>query len=404
MQENIQRAKKQIGEILENCNNLKSIINENKIWNMNDGVNNQESINTNNLEWKKLENRCRRVLDFCKLTNLSNIQGLERKMNEISSKTEVNLYEIDMIIYEFDNIMLGFDNLEFEVKNENIINGQVPTKNILGKDNKKKFSKIFVSHYSGDKEIVGCVIELLEAIGFTHDNMFCSSFPSYDIPFGENSMEYIKNQFNSDVLALFILTKNFFERPICMCEMGAAWVKAGKSIPVVEPSLDYEEIKGVIKDRQGFKISDGEKLNSFYKMLIESFELTNLDMNVWLRKRDSFITRINALISKDESLRCDNAIKIDPEGFYTARIAEVRDVPKKNGKSYNCYKLDGLINKIDMPPVEGESHWLLYEKNKFIDLSVNDKVKFKIDNLTSLNSYPNVQNARNIYPSQLIKL
>lgn len=175
----------------------------------------------------------------------------------------------------------------------------------LNEDDKKPLSKVFVSHYTGDKEIVGCIIELLESMGFANEKIFCSSFPPYDIPLGENPMEYIKNEFNNDVLALFILTKTFFERPVCMCEMGAAWVKAGKSIPIIIPPLGYEDIKGVIKEKQGFKINDEEKLNSFYSMLKKTFRLAELDINVWQRKRNNFITSVNNLINSDATLQFD---------------------------------------------------------------------------------------------------
>lgn len=70
--------------------------------------------------------------------------------------------------------------------------------NKLSEENEEVMPKLFVSHYSGDKEIVGCVIELLEGLGFTKENMFCSSFSPYNIPLGQNPMEYIKKQFKSN--------------------------------------------------------------------------------------------------------------------------------------------------------------------------------------------------------------
>lgn len=162
--------------------------------------------------------------------------------------------------------------------------------------NKNEISKIFISHNSNDKEIVECYIEFFESIGLNPKQIFCSSFSPYDIPLGENPMEYIKNEFNNDVLALFILTKNFFDSPICMCEMGAAWVKAHRSIPIIVPPLNYEDIKGVIKDKQGFKINDDEKINSLYIIIKELFKLSDLDINILQRKRKNLINKINDLI------------------------------------------------------------------------------------------------------------
>ncbi|MDR1246026.1 MAG: nucleoside 2-deoxyribosyltransferase [Clostridiales Family XIII bacterium] len=92
----------------------------------------------------------------------------------------------------------------------------------------------------------------------------------------------------------------------------------------------------------------------------------------------------------------------DDDGFYYARIAETRNVPDKNGKSFNCYRPDRLIDT-DAAPVQNESHWLLYEKGKFISLFDGDKIKFKFSQITNISNYPEIENARNIYPVVLAK-
>ena len=180
--------------------------------------------------------------------------------------------------------------------------------NPLSEEVSEVLPKIFVSHYSGDKEIVGCVIELLEALGFTEDNIFCSSFSPYNIPLGQNFMEEIKKQFKSNTLALFILTKEFFERPICMCEMGAAWVSARTSIPIIVPPMNYEDIKGVLKDNQGFMINCDEGLNSLYEILMKYFNRTKLNTNVWQRKKSKFIKDINTKITERTKAILSNPI------------------------------------------------------------------------------------------------
>jgi hypothetical protein len=340
MQNNIQIVKEQIEELSKECDNLKITINNNKIWNTNDYINSPEYIKTSDPEWRKLERRCKRVLDCCKSEGLLHIQELEDK---IFSQSKIDLDTLDTIIDEFDKIMLELNTFEFKDKNKNNTENKVLNKNILSTDNGKNFSKIFVSHYSGDKEIVKCIIELLESIGFKKGTMFCTSVDPYGIKFGENSMDYIKKQFNSNTLVIFILTKNFFYRPVCMCEMGAAWVKAGASIPIIDPSLNYEEIKGVIKSKQGFKINDAEKLDYFYEMLKEAFGFKDIGITIWQRKKNQFIENINKLIDKKYTSLCNehklDNIKENDTYSVTGCVTDIEKTGRKSTKGKQIFIL-----------------------------------------------------------------
>lgn len=89
--------------------------------------------------------------------------------------------------------------------------------------------------------------------------------------------------------------------------------------------------------------------------------------------------------------------------YYTSTIAEVRKVPPKNGISYNCYRLDKPIDGV-YSQNDNVSHWLLYDKSKFIELEVNDIVNFKYDQFSEVKVYKNVGKARNFYPSSLQKV
>ena len=107
-------------------------------------------------------------------------------------------------------------------------------------------NKIFISHASKDSEVVEEIIELLETIGVESNQIFCTSFEGYGIELGENFLDTIKNELSSDSMVLFVLSKNFYASPVCMCEMGAAWVLSKEHIPLVVPPLSYSDIKGVL--------------------------------------------------------------------------------------------------------------------------------------------------------------
>lgn len=156
--------------------------------------------------------------------------------------------------------------------------------------------KIFISHATKDKELVGEFIEILENIGINSTQIFCSSFEGYGIPLGENFLDKIKQELSSEVLVLFVITNNFYESKVCLCEMGAAWALSKGHIPVVVPPLSYSDIQGVIPLTQGLLVNDISKLNSLKEKLEQDFGLQQINLNSWERKRDKFIKNINKLI------------------------------------------------------------------------------------------------------------
>lgn len=166
----------------------------------------------------------------------------------------------------------------------------------------KKSPKVFISHSSLDKEYVTYLVDFLEDIGLNQEQLFCSSVPGYGIPMDNDIYEYLKKQFKSHNLhVIFILSKNYYDSPACMNEMGAAWILQNKYTIILLPGYDFPEIKGAINPRQiGLKL-DGditevkEKLGQLKEVLIQEFELSHIPDVRWERKRDDFIKKFPSL-------------------------------------------------------------------------------------------------------------
>lgn len=157
--------------------------------------------------------------------------------------------------------------------------------------------KIFISHAIKDKEIVEELIDLLETIGINSTQIFCSSFEGYGIPLGKDFLETIKEELSAEVVVLFVITNNFYESKVCLCEMGAAWALSKGHIPIVVPLLTYADIQGVIPLTQGMLINDVPKLNSLKEKLEDDFGFKQkISLNNWERKRDRFVNNINKFI------------------------------------------------------------------------------------------------------------
>lgn len=162
-----------------------------------------------------------------------------------------------------------------------------------------KMKKIFISHSSRDSNYVGELINLIEGIGITHDQIFCSSFEGYGVELGEDFLYRLKKELDEDILVFFILTQNFYNSPISLCEMGATWIKTNKHIPILIPPFDFKDVKGVFPVTNGMKINDKNKLNSLKEALESDFSLTQLKTTIWEKKREKFLSDINLQIDTE---------------------------------------------------------------------------------------------------------
>lgn len=157
-----------------------------------------------------------------------------------------------------------------------------------------KVKKIFISHASKDVKFVEELIDLLKLIGLQKSQIFCTSIRGYGIPLGADFLAEIKERISDEVLVLFVFSPNFYASPICLAELGAAWVLSKNHIPIVVPPFRFEDIKGVLPHTQGMMINDGLQINELAKQLSALFELHDTSKEEdWERSRDRIIERIN---------------------------------------------------------------------------------------------------------------
>ena len=147
----------------------------------------------------------------------------------------------------------------------------------------QKSPKVFISHSSQDKDYVSCIVDFLEDIGLTQEQLFCSSIPGYGIPLDEDIYDYLKQQFQEHNLhVILVLSDNYYQSVACMNEMGAAWILQNKYTTILLPGFEFKEIKGAINPRKiGLKL-DGdltevkEKLGQLKDALAQEFGLASI--------------------------------------------------------------------------------------------------------------------------------
>lgn len=167
----------------------------------------------------------------------------------------------------------------------------------------QKPMKIFISHSSQDLAFVQPLVELFEHIGLTPENMFCSSVPNYNVPLDNNIYDYLMEQFqNYNLRVIFVLSENYYNSPVSLNEMGAAWVLHQKYTSVLIPQFDFKDVKGAIDQmRISIKLDSDKselkaRLNELKDKLVEEFDLSTSSsfQNIWERHRDEFIEKISS--------------------------------------------------------------------------------------------------------------
>jgi hypothetical protein len=165
----------------------------------------------------------------------------------------------------------------------------------------EKYDHIFISHATKDQQYVKGLVDLIELTGF--NSITCSSHPVYSIPQDENIYDYLKTKLTGKVWVLFILSKDYYNSPACLNEMGAAWVLSHHYTSILLPNFKFEDIKGSIDPRQiSFRLNDDIGLNEFKENLVGRLGATRPKDHLWASGRDETIAMVNDLSKKELKL------------------------------------------------------------------------------------------------------
>ena len=165
----------------------------------------------------------------------------------------------------------------------------------------EKPNKLFISHSSKDKEYLEALVDLLERIGMPADDIVCTSVTGCRIPNDENIYDWLRAQFTDcNLRVLYVLSKNYYDSPACLNEMGAAWVTKKTETIMLLPDFDYGDIKGCVDPRKiGIKLDgDEEELRNRLDELKDALK-TEYDLKIngarWESHRQNFIKKVRVI-------------------------------------------------------------------------------------------------------------
>lgn len=124
--------------------------------------------------------------------------------------------------------------------------------------------KIFISHASDDAIIGEKLLDALIEIGISKNDVFYSSKYHTGVGLGQNFHQTVKENLLAAQTVIFILTKNFYNSPYCLNEMGAVWIQGKEILPILLDGLDYEDMQGFVDGHHiAFKPEVGKSFQLF---------------------------------------------------------------------------------------------------------------------------------------------
>ena len=273
-----------------------------------------------NIATKKIKMSCSNKLCSNELIIDFDYQDTKEECDECKTVvTPKNYIDISGIFYDIDRVCL-IGNGQMNtccINTTNIlgVNKEMPNKvvnitekidsaklkNIREKDMVNK--KIFISHAEKDEELVYQLVTLLGQMGVSinDESIFCSSVKGIGVPVGEDFLDYIRNEFNDNIIVLFVMTQTFFKRPACLCEVGAAWVKCTEHIPLIVPPISYEDVRGLInKNIKGIELDKSDELDEFKDSIIKKLGLKDINSTQWNVAKKTFLTSIKSFVDSQE--------------------------------------------------------------------------------------------------------
>lgn len=173
--------------------------------------------------------------------------------------------------------------------------------------------QIFVSHASADKELADKVRDMLVLAGVPQERFFYSSDRATGIPSGQDVGTYLRETLREASLVIELVSPTFLKRPMCLMELGGAWVMGLSTYPIVIPPLSRAEAVKAIGNVQMGIMGTAREMEDVFDELHDRLEQDaglNFRLPQWKRAIDSHKAQIQALISA-ALLPGDQAAEVD---------------------------------------------------------------------------------------------
>lgn len=117
--------------------------------------------------------------------------------------------------------------------------------------------KVFISHSHADSGIASRLIDVIETyLRVPPGTIKCTSVPDYELDLGVLTSEELGLELNSAQLVIALLSPNSINAEWVLFELGAAWGRNCKTIPLLTGGLTMDDLPGPLKGRNAGELEN----------------------------------------------------------------------------------------------------------------------------------------------------
>jgi hypothetical protein len=219
--------------------------------------------------------------------------------------------------------------------------------------------KVFISHSSVDSILIDIIIEFLNQLKISKDDIFCTKI-SGTLESGKDFVEQIKNNVLDSKVVIFLMSERFFLSYFCLAELGAVWALNQNILPIIVPPISTAEYNNTPLIRvQALNMGNQDFAKDFYNDLLRKNAISVNQLN----NIDELLSNFNSRI-KDEI----KILRKDLKGFYIARLINKKSCKIPHGKQIRCADTGGICN---IKSVQIETMWKL---NGLLDIETDPNI------------------------------
>jgi TIR domain len=134
--------------------------------------------------------------------------------------------------------------------------------------------KIFISHASADRKLADLLRDTLVLGGIPRERIFYSSSRATGIPSGTDIRAHLRSELQQAGLVIELISATFLTRPMCLIELGGAWVLEKSTYPIVVPPLTRIQAVAQIGDVHMGQLSSDEVFDELHDRLTSDVGLS----------------------------------------------------------------------------------------------------------------------------------
>jgi hypothetical protein len=127
--------------------------------------------------------------------------------------------------------------------------------------------KIFISHASADRKLADLLRDTLVLGGIPRERIFYSSSRATGIPSGTDVRAHLRSELQQAGLVIELISATFLTRPMCLIELGGAWVLEKPTYPIVVPPLTRTQAVAEIGDVHMGQLGSDEEIDDVFDEL-----------------------------------------------------------------------------------------------------------------------------------------